>query len=87
MMRSIRKKARLYKRFLKTKQGEDFLKYKDAIRNAHKEVRKAKKESEKSLINSKNKSNFYKYLSGRSRTKDAIGVLKDSCGNEVTSSQ
>ena len=62
-------------------------KYKEAIRNAHKEVRKAKKESEKSLINSKNKSNFYKYLSGRSRTKDAIGVLKDSCGNEVTSSQ
>ena len=84
-MRSIRKKRRIYKRFLNTKQGEDFLKYKEAIRNTQKEVRRSKKEFEKSLVDSKNRSTFYKYLSGRSKIKEAIGVLKDTCGNEITS--
>ena len=42
-MRSIRKKRRLYKRYLQTKEGKDFLKYKEAIRNTHKEVRRSKK--------------------------------------------
>ena len=86
VLKKIKKKYHLYKRYLQTKDGQDYQRYILAQNECTRKVRRAKKDHEKkvakdSKINSKV---FWKHV--RSKTKAASGVspLKKENGESAT---
>ena len=76
-MRSIKKKYKLYKRFLKTKTGFSYHKYVSERKKCCKIIKKAKKEYERNIAkNSKhNPRMFWKYVQEKTKQKTGIATL------------
>ena len=85
-LRKIKKKYKLFKRFLKTKNGYDYLKYIEMRNSCKKEIRKAKRRHEKRIADDckNNPKSFWKYVHEQTKSKQGIGTLKDKDGNLIT---
>ena len=86
VMRVIRKKRRLWKRYSTTQDYQSYLAYKKVQNEATSAIRKAKREFEKKLADNakKNPKAFYQYLNSRCKVQSKVGPLKDSSGNVHT---
>ena len=84
-----RKKLKVRKRkwqiYRKSNDELDYVKYKKARNDATKALRKARKKFERRLASNvkTNPKSFYRYVRSISKTKDAIGPLKDNEGQVV----
>lgn len=82
----VKNKNDSYKRYIQTREGEDYLKYAQARNQAKWECRKAKRDFEKKLAK-ESKSNpkaFYKYVNSKLKTKSGIGNLDKPDGGKAT---
>ena len=82
-LRKIKKKHKLFKRFLRTKTGLAYKKYINMRNKCKKEIKKAKKRHEKRVAD-ESKSNpkiFWKYVHEQTKNKQGIGTLIDKEGN------
>ena len=82
-IRIIRKKRRLWKHYITTRDYQSYLEYKQ-VQNATKSmVKKAKREFEKKLAanSKKNPKAFYSYINNRCKVQAKVGPLKDLDGN------
>lgn len=78
VMRTIRKKRKLWNAYKNTKNYEDYLAYKNIENLVKKSVRKAKKKLESRLAKDikKNPKAFYKYINSKSGNRETVGPLK-----------
>jgi hypothetical protein len=85
IIRTIRKKRRLWKTYTKSKDYEEYLAYKKVEKETRSLVRKAKKKFERKLAReAKRKPKlFYSYLRSKTSNKQSVGPLKD--GDTVVS--
>ena len=85
IIRTIRKKRRLWKTYIKSKDYEEYLAYKKVEKETRSLVRKAKKKFERKLAReAKRKPKlFYSYLRSKTSNKQSVGPLKD--GDTVVS--
>ena len=87
VMRTIRKKRRLWKHYTTTKDHSDYIAYKAVEREAIKSVRKAKKNYERKL-SQEAKSNpkaFYAYLKSKTSNRETVGPLASGTGPNAES--
>ena len=76
VLRTIRKKRRLWDHYKATGALNDLLKYKKQVSDTKNEVLAAKKDFEDSLVrNGGNTKKFYSYMNSKTKSKDAIGDL------------
>ena len=89
IFRKIKKKYHAYKRYLVTKQGEDYQKYIKRRNDCTREIRKAKKKHEANIANESknNPSKFWKYVNDKCKTKSGISSLRDKSGNLIDTDQ
>jgi hypothetical protein len=82
-MRSIKKKYKLYKRYLSTKSGQDYLKYIEERNFCNKTIRKARKDLERTIaLDSKtNPKKFWKYVQEKTKVSSGISTLKKPDGS------
>ena len=88
-LRSIKKKHKLYKHFLKTKSGLDYLKYIKIRNECNGTIRRAKREYEK-LIAKRSKSDpkmFWKYVNEKLKSNVGISSLKKENGVTANSDE
>lgn len=84
LLRSIRKKRRLWKNFKRSPTAENKEIYAKEEKRVHKEIRKAKKKTEQNLAGDKeNQKKFYKYLKGKTRSRTGVGPLVEE-GRKIT---
>ena len=83
LLRLIRKKKRLYKKFKKYPTQENENLYNKCEKEVKYQTKVSKKKFEKNLAKSKNKSDkkFNSYVKSRTKTKSQIGPLKDNHNN------
>jgi hypothetical protein len=81
--KALRRQRRLWKRAMCG--PEEMQRYKEAEKQATKAVRNAKRNFEKRLAKEKRKNSkpFYAYLKGKTKSRTAVGPLKDKGGNLV----
>lgn len=86
VLRILRKKKRLWKRYILTQDNQSYLAYKQVQKTASSVVKKAKKSFEKKLASDikKNPKSFYSYISNRSKVQSKVGPLKDKNGQVQT---
>jgi hypothetical protein len=86
-MKMIKKKYNAYKRFLRSKRGEDYQEYITERNRCTREVKKAKREYEKKIAAEckKNPKSFWKYVQETTKQRTGIGVLKGKNGNMMES--
>ena len=86
VMRTIRKKRRLWKHYCTTSDHQSYLAYKKVQKETSSIIRKAKREFEKKVAASakKNPKAFYRYVNSRCKVQTKVGPLKDSNGNVQT---
>ena len=85
VMAQIRKKKKAFNNYLKSKDGEDYLKYVAARNRAKNELRRAVRKFEYEIAK-KAKADpkaFYKYVNNRSKTKPVISNLHGSSGELI----
>ena len=85
-LRRIKKKHKLFKRFLNSNSGIAYRKYVSMRNKCKKEIKKAKKRHERK-IGEESKNNpklFWKYVQEQNKTKQGISALKDENGNLKT---
>ena len=89
IFRKIKKKYHAYKRYLVTKQGEDYQKYIKRRNDCTREIRKAKKRHETNIANESktNPSKFWKYVNDKCKTKSGISSLRDKSGKLIDTDQ
>ena len=58
--------------------------YRDCVNRFRAKCREMTKQEEKSVVDSKNLGNFYRYVNKRLSHRDAIGALVDESGNVIT---
>ena len=77
-LRKIKKKHKLFKRFLTTKSGYHYTKYITARNKCKKEIKKAKKNNEKKIadMSKTDPTLFWKYVKEQTKTRQGIGILK-----------
>ena len=82
-LRKIKKKHKLYNRFLQTKNGSRYLKYITARNECNKQIRKAKKRYEKNVAkdSKSNPKQFWKFVQEKMKVKQGISVLKNEDGS------
>ena len=70
---SVRKKHRLYARWLESKTGERYVEYRKALNKANKDCRKAKRKMEKTVADQakKNPKSFWSYVKSKTATRTA----------------
>ena len=85
IIRIVRKKAKLWRKYKETREYMDYLKYKKVERESKKEIAKVKKDFEKRLAKDvkTNPKKFYSYVKSKSRTRDSIGPLRGLDGDTV----
>ena len=89
VMRTIRKKRRLWKWYCTTKDYEDYQAYQKTCSIARKAVRKAKRNLERKLARDAktNCKPFYRYLNSCTKTRTKVGPLRDDDGVLQTDDQ
>ena len=77
-LRKIKKKHRMFKRFLMTRNGKLYLKFIQARNECNRQIRKAKKAYERKVANNSktNVKQFWKYVHEKTKVKQGVGVLK-----------
>jgi len=82
-MRKIKKKYNLYKRFLGSKSGQDYLNYKQERNECKKAIKRAKREYEKKIAKDckSNPKIFWKYVQEKLKTNTGISTLRDQFGS------
>ena len=87
VVKSVKKKYNLYKKFLKTKKGEDYEKYKSTRNKCGHIIKKARKNFERIIAENCKKSpkKFWKYVQERSKSNIGVSALKDGHGNFAVS--
>ena len=85
VLRKIKKKYHAYKRFLVTKQGEDYQRYINKRNACTREIRKAKKKHEDNIAKDSktNPSKFWKYVNDKCKTNVGISSLRDDKGKLI----
>ena len=86
LLRSIRKKRRMWKAFTATQDYQDYLAYKNFEKQVQKSVKQAKRRYERKLAKEakKNPKEFYSYLKSKTTNKESVGPLKSASGDIVT---
>ena len=86
VMRTIRKKKRLWKQYRSSGDYRSYLAYKQSQKLAKAVIKRAKKNLEKKLAKDikKNPKAFYSYISNRSKVQSRVGPLKDKNGQIQT---
>ena len=86
LLRSIRKKRRMWKAYTATDDYQDYLAYKDFEKQVKKSVKQAKRKYERNLAKQakKNPKEFYAYLKTKTSNKESVGPLKPDGGDVVT---
>ena len=84
---SVRKKHRLYSRWLETRNGKDYQDYKKALNKATKECRKARRKMEATVAeqSKNNPKSFWSYVKSKTSTRTGIPDLKKEDGEMATS--
>ncbi len=85
-LEKVKKKTEAYKRYISTREGEDYLKYARARNQARWESRKAKKVFESKLAKESkhNPKAFYNYVNGKLKTRPGVSNLKTKEGTATT---
>ena len=85
-LKKIKKKHKLFKRFLNTNSGIAYKKYITMRNKCKKEIKRSKKRHEKKIADEckNNPKMFWKYVQEQNKTKQGIGALKDKDGNLKT---
>ena len=85
-LRRIKKKHKLFKRFLNSNSGIMYRKYISMRNKCKKEIKKAKKRHERKIGEEckNNPKMFWKYVQEQNKTKQGISALKDEDGNLKT---
>jgi hypothetical protein len=88
-LKKVKKKHAAWRRYMETKEGQDYTTYCQARNQAKQAVRKAVKMYEHNIASQCKKSpkNFYKYVRSKTKTKTGIGNLKHDGGVAQTDSQ
>ena len=88
-MRLIKKKYNLYKKFLVSKNGRDYLKYLQTRNLCNRQIKNAKQDFEKKLSKEckQNPKCFWKYVQSKSKSKVGISPLMDKNGKLSESDQ
>lgn len=78
-LRKIKKKHKLFKRFLRSQSGLAYKRYIEARDKCKKEIKKAKKQNEKKIADEckNNPKAFWKYVQEQTKSKQGISALKD----------
>ena len=86
IMKTIRKKRRLWRWFCTIQDYESYKAYKKVESQVKSVVHEAKRDFEKKLARNikANPKSFYKYINSRSKTQSKAGPLKDKHGNIQT---
>ena len=81
--RIIKKKYYVFKRFLETKSGKDYLHYIEIRNKTNKEIRKASRENEKSIAKEckSNPKSFWKYVRTKTKAKTGLSPLRKRNGD------
>ena len=79
IMRTIRKKRKLWKRYSQSRDYEDHQAYKKVEKEVQRSIRKAKRDFERKLAKSakSNPKEFYSYIKSKTANKETVGPLKD----------
>ena len=87
-LNKIRNKRRLWKGYKCTGTHEDYIRYKEALKETTQEIRKSKFDFEhKPAANIKKDSkSFFAYIRSKQKVKYRVGPLKDIDGNVITKS-
>ena len=88
-LRKIKKKYKMFRRWLGTKSGYDYLRYIDARNASTREIKKAKKQYEKKVANEckTNPRTFWRYVQDKLKVKKGISVLKKPDGSYTNNDQ
>jgi hypothetical protein len=88
-LRKVKKKHKLYKRYLHTKHGEDYQKYILERNECSKLLKKERKDHEKQIANNckHDVKSFWKYVQERSKVNTGVSSLKDSSGKILVTDQ
>jgi hypothetical protein len=86
---SVRKKHQLFRRWLQTRDGQDYTAYIRARNKAQRDCRKAKKKLEMNIANDakRNPKAFWSYVKAKTSMKTGVGDLKKDDGTKTTSDQ
>ena len=86
VMRTIRKKRRLWKHYCTTNDYQSYVAYKRVQKETTSIIRKAKRDFEKKLAADakKNPKAFYRYINSKCKVQSKVGPLKDANGNVQT---
>ena len=89
VFRKIKKKYYAYKRYLVSKEGQDYEHYIKKRNECTREIKKAKKKHERNIAKGcrENPSKFWKYVNDKCKTNVGISSLKDDKGNLITTDQ
>ena len=79
IIRTIRKKRRLWKVYTKSRDYDELLAYKSVEKTVQMSVKKAKRKFERKLAKKakKNPKEFYAYIKSKSSNRESVGPLKD----------
>ena len=82
ILRTIRKKRKLWKRYSQSRDYEDHQAYKRVEKEVQRSVRKAKRDFERKLAKSakSNPKQFYSYIKSKTANRESVGPLKDGAG-------
>jgi hypothetical protein len=82
VMRSVKKKYNLYKKFVQSKQGKDYQNYKLLRNKCNKLIKKARKNHEKNIADGCKSSpkQFWKYVQERTKSNTGVSALKTENG-------
>ncbi|MCP4988172.1 MAG: hypothetical protein GY928_19630, partial [Colwellia sp.] len=83
VMRTIRKKKRLWSHYCTTQDYQDYQAYQNVKSEVNKAVKRAKKNFERKIAKNskKNAKPFYSYVNSMSNSKSKDGPLRDANGN------
>ncbi len=86
-LKKVKKKREAFKRYMETREGEDYLAYARARNQAKHESRRAVQLFEKKVAQEakSNPKAFFAYARSKLKTKDGIADLEDKDGNKATS--
>ena len=86
LLRTIRKKRRLWRVYTTSDDYQDYMAYKSVEKEVQKSVRRAKRNYERNLAKhaKKNPKEFYSYLKSRTTNKQTVGPLKSDVGDLVS---
>ena len=86
LLRSIRKKRRMWRAYTTTDDYADYLAYKSFEKQVQKAVKQARRRYERKLAKQakKNPKEFYSYLKTKTANKESVGPLKTEAGDIVT---